>query len=171
MLQGRKDKATVTATGERLEARIDGVTLRYATTQFDERGEVCEIYDPAWGVAPEPLVYVYTALIRPGRIKGWVYHKAQIDRMFVLSGFLKIVLYDMREGSPTCGMVNEFHLTERNRGLVVIPPFVVHAVQNVGMIDGAFVNMPSRPYDHANPDKYRVERADVPYSFDKGAGW
>ena len=171
MLQGRRDKATVKPSGERLDERIEGVELRQATTQFDERGELCEIYDPAWGVTSDPLVYVYTAVIRPGRIKGWVYHKAQLDRMFVLTGFLKIVLYDPREGSPTRGIVNEIHLTERNRGLVVIPPLVVHAVQNVGTIDGAFVNMPSRPYNHADPDKYRVDAADVPYSFDKGAGW
>ena len=171
MLQGRKDKATVKPSGERLDERIDGVQLRYATTHFDERGELCEIYDPAWGLMPDPLVYVYTAVIRPGKVKGWVYHKAQSDRMFVLSGFLKIVLYDPRQDSPTRGMVNEIHLTERNRGLVVIPPLVVHAVQNVGNIDGVFVNMLSRPYDHANPDKYRVAADDIPYSFDKGAGW
>ena len=171
MLKGRKDKASVTASGARLEERIAGVTVRLATTQFDERGEVCEIYDPAWGLLPDPLVYVYTSLIRPGRVKGWVYHERQFDRLFILSGFLKIVLYDIREESATRGMVNEIHLTERNRALIVIPPFVVHGVQNVGGIDGVFVNMPSRPYDHANPDKFRVERADVPYSFDKGSGW
>ena len=171
MLQGRKDEATVLPSGERLEKFIDGVTVRSATTQFDERGELCEVYDPAWNVAPDPLVYVYTAMVRPGRIKGWVYHKAQKDRLFILSGFLKIVLYDIRQESPTFGMVNEIHLTERNRGLVVIPPFVVHAVQNVGSVEGVFINMPSAPYNHANPDKYRVDAASIPYSFDKGAGW
>ena len=171
MLQARKDEATVTPAGERLETLIDGVSLRYATTHFDERGEVCEIYDPAWGLSSAPLVYVYAALIRPARIKGWVYHKEQIDRMFALSGFLRIVLYDPREGSPSRGMINEIHLTERNRGLVVIPPLVVHAVQNVGNIDAAFVNMPDRPYNHLNPDKYRVDKSSVPYDFDKGAGW
>jgi len=171
MLEGRKDGATVTPSGERLEKLIDGVKLRYATTHFDERGELCEIYDPAWGITTEPLVYVYTAIVRPGRVKGWVYHKEQRDRMFILSGFLKIVLYDFREGSLTRGMVNEIHLSERNRGLVVIPPNVAHAVQNTGTIDGVFINMPDRPYNHANPDKYRVDRKDVPYSFDKGPGW
>jgi hypothetical protein len=29
-----------------------------ATTHLDERGEVCEIYNPAWGVMDAPLVYV-----------------------------------------------------------------------------------------------------------------
>lgn len=171
MLEGTRDKATVTRSGERLAPLIDGVVVRSATTQFDERGELCEIYDPAWNVAPEPLVYVYAAIVRPGRVKGWVYHEHQIDRLFALSGFMKVVLYDARGGSPTTGLVNEIHLTERNRGLVVIPPLVVHAVQNVGASDGTFINLPSRPYDHANPDKIRVPPDQVPYSFDTGVGW
>jgi dTDP-4-dehydrorhamnose 3,5-epimerase len=91
--------------------------------------------------------------------------------MFVLSGFLKVVLYDSRDGSSTRDLINEIHLTERNRGLLVIPPLVVHAVQNVGVGEATFVNMPSKPYNHADPDKYRVDKADIPYSFDKGLGW
>jgi dTDP-4-dehydrorhamnose 3,5-epimerase len=171
VMEGRRDKASVTSSGERLQPLIDGVRVRYAKTQIDERGELCEIYDPSWALTPEPLVYVYTAVIRPGRIKGWVYHREQVDRMFVLSGFLKIVLYDVREKSNTRGMINEIHLTERNRGLLIIPALVIHAVQNVGSIDGAFINMPSCPYNHANPDKYRVDKANVPYDFDRGSGW
>ncbi len=80
---------------------IAGVTIRMATTQIDERGEVCEIYNPAWGFMDAPLVYVYQALIRPGKIKGWVYHELQDDRLFVSLGTLKIVLFDTREDSPT----------------------------------------------------------------------
>jgi hypothetical protein len=38
-------------------------------------------------------------------------------------------------------------------------------VKNVGHTEALFVKLPSRPYDHADPDKYRVpiDGATVPY--------
>ncbi len=170
-VKASKDKSTVTSSGVRHEKLIDDVVLRYAPTHVDERGEISEIFSSAWQFDDTPVEYVYQAMIRPGRVKGWVYHKLQADRQFVISGFTKYVLWDARKESPTYGLVNEIFLSERNRGLLLIPPYVVHAVQNIGLVDAVFVNLPTRPYNHADPDKYRVEPDSVPYSFDKGAGW
>ena len=168
-----KDAQTVDPAGKRVAKVISGVVVRDAITHEDERGDLTEIYDPRWGVMDAPLVYVYQTTIRPGRIKGWVYHKVQVDRLFVSAGSLKIVLYDMRQDSPTHGLVNEIFASERNRKLITIPPLVLHAVENVGSCEAVFINMPTRPYNHADPDKYRVplNSADIPYSFDKGRGW
>lgn len=57
--------------------------------------------------------------------------------------------------------------------VLVIPRGVYHAVQNVGSGDAYFVNMPSRSYDHENPDKYRLSVASglIPYSFEDRLGW
>lgn len=167
-----KDVSTVTAGGERKETLIQGVIVRPTVTQIDERGEIAEMYSRAWGIEAEaPLEHVYMSMIRPGKVKGWVYHKEQSDRMFSLSGFVKYVLWDSRPDSPTFGMINEIHLTERNRALLVIPPYVVHSVQNIGLVDAIFINMPTHPYNHASPDKYRVAKESVPYSFDREVGW
>ncbi len=173
MLDSQKDAQTVAPDGTEIAPRIDGVTVRPAVTHVDERGEICEIFSPAWSIDPGPLVYVYQTSVRPGMIKGWVYHEEQDDRLFVSIGALKIVLYDPREGSPTQGMVNEIFITERNRGLVFIPRLVLHAVQNIGTTEAIFINMPTRPYNHANPDKYRVplNSPQVPYTFSLGTGW
>ena len=67
------------------------------------RGEVTEVYRPAWGVHPDPLVYVYQTTLRPGAIKGWVVHEQQDDRLFLNLGVMRWVLYDARAGSPTQG--------------------------------------------------------------------
>ena len=53
-----KDRATVTPAGERLGQRIEGVIIRHAITQTDERGTLCEILDSSWGVHPLPVVSV-----------------------------------------------------------------------------------------------------------------
>lgn len=168
-----KDAQTITPDGEKLVEYIDGVIIRRATTVQDERGEICEVYDPRWGFAEFPLVYVYQAMLRPGKVKGWVVHRLQEDRMFLNLGILKVVLYDDRPESPTHKKINELFFGERDRALLVIPHGVYHAVQNVGTTDAYFTNMPSRPYDHENPDKYRLamDSGLIPYSFEERLGW
>jgi dTDP-4-dehydrorhamnose 3,5-epimerase len=168
-----QDRQTVTSDGVRTAPRIAGVVVRPAVTHVDDRGELCEIYNPAWGIHAEPMVYAYQSMVRPHKVKGWIVHRLQDDRLFVGLGTLRIVLYDARDGSPTKGAINEIFLGERNRAMIVIPSGVYHAVQNVGDTDAYFVNLPTRPYDHANPDKYRLPLdTDLsPFRFDEQLGY
>jgi dTDP-4-dehydrorhamnose 3,5-epimerase len=142
----RKDGATVSSDGTRIQEPIDGVRIRRPPTQADERGTLCEILDERWGFTDDPIVYVYHVTIRPGQLRGWVVHATQNDRLFALAGVLRIVLYDARSDSPTHGRLNIFHLGGHDRALVSIPAGVYHAVQNVGDHESAFINMPSSPY-------------------------
>ena len=150
-----KDTSTVSADGKPKVTLIDGVVVRPAITQIDERGTVCEILNPAWGVHSIGLVYVYQFTIRPGMIKGWHVHELHDDRIFISQGTAKVVLYDNRPESPTYQLVNEIYRSDLQRDLMVIPAGVFHAHQNVGTTDALFISMPSRPYDHEDPDVYR----------------
>jgi dTDP-4-dehydrorhamnose 3,5-epimerase len=172
MLEPRPDQQTVTPDGEPVAPRIDGVRLRPAKTHLDDRGELCEIFNPDWGFHEDPLVYAYQLSIRPGKIKGWVVHREQDDRLFISLGTVKIVLYDDRAASPTRGMINEIYLGEHNRALITIPHGVYHALQNVGLTDAYFVNLPTRAFNHAQPDKHRlpVGTDQIPYRFDELPG-
>ncbi len=98
-------------------------------------------------------------------------HRSQDDRIAVLFGAVRWVWFDERPDSSTTGNVVELTLTERNRSLFVTPANVWHAVENVGETDAAFVNFPSVPYDHADPDKYRLplDNDRIPFSFDSDA--
>src|SRR5919199_4272985 len=80
--EARQLGQSVTADGRPVGSLIDGVRIRAAVTQPDERGSVTEILDPRWGLDDEPLVYVYQVTIRPGQRKGWAMHKRQADRIF-----------------------------------------------------------------------------------------
>jgi dTDP-4-dehydrorhamnose 3,5-epimerase len=151
-----RDAQTVTPAGERLTRTIDGVRLRHAITQTDERGSLCEVYDLRWGFTDEPLVYVYTVTIPPGQKRGWVVHAEQDDRMFISKGAVKIVLYDARPASPTFQVIQEIFSGEFDRTLLRIPAGVFHGVVNIGQTDVEFVNMPTRPYIHERPDKFRL---------------
>ena len=165
---------TVTPDGNRVMTLIAGVKIRYLITQVDERGTLTEIYNPDWEFHTDPLLYVYQFTIRPNKVKGWVVHQEQEDRIFLSSGSVKIVLYDARPDSSTYRMINEVYLSDHNRGLILYPKGVYHAVQNIGQTDATLLNLPTRPYYHDNPDKYRLPVAtdSIPYSFDTNKlGW
>jgi dTDP-4-dehydrorhamnose 3,5-epimerase len=130
-----RDEQTVTPAGERIATAIDGVLVRRAVTQTDERGSLCEIYDERWGFTDEALVYVYTVAIPPGQKRGWVVHAEQDDRMFISRGAVKVVLYDARPGSPTHERVQEIFSGEFDRTLLRIPAGVFHGMVNIGTTD------------------------------------
>jgi dTDP-4-dehydrorhamnose 3,5-epimerase len=172
-IQPVKDCQTVTRTGESVEPRIAGLIIRRAAPIEDERGEIVEVYRPAWEVHPAPLVYVYQCSVRPGAAKGWILHRENEDRLFMSRGVMRWAFFDNRQNSPTYRMLNTFVFTERNRALVVIPKGVFHAVKNIGQEEAVFVNMPTVAYNHADPDKYRLPLKNdlIPFAFDDEPGW
>jgi dTDP-4-dehydrorhamnose 3,5-epimerase len=154
--EARKDAQTVTGEGVPVGEPIAGVRLHRPPTQADHRGTLVELYDERWEFTEEPLVYAYLVTAAPGSARGWVVHTKQDDRLFFASGRLKVALYDGRRDGPTFGRLNIFHLGTHDRALLLIPAGVWHSVRNVGPEEASFVNFPTRPFDHADPDKYRL---------------
>lgn len=171
-LPATPDRQTVTPQGQTIQKLIEGVRIRQAITHPDDRGDLCEVYNTAWDFDDGPMVYSYFASIRPGKTKGWVKHLLQTDRLFMALGSFRVVLYDDRLDSPTYQKLNVLHFSDRKRGLVRIPPGVFHAVQNVGHEDAHFINLPTRAYNHEQPDKYRLplDTPLIPFSFDPSLG-
>lgn len=156
-----------------MQPLIEGVVIRPAVTLTDDRGTLCEILNPAWGIHPAPLTYVYQFTIRPGKIKGWHVHHQHDDRIFISQGELRVVLYDDRPDSPTYHMINEIYRSEKQRSLMIIPAFVFHAHQNIGHTDALLISSPTRTYNHSSPDVYRfpIENDYIPYKFEEKPGW
>jgi dTDP-4-dehydrorhamnose 3,5-epimerase len=166
-----RDGQTVSAAGEALDLLPEGVLVRDLITHVDGRGTVCELFDPRWGVLPEPVVFTYMFTIRPGQAKGWGVHREHHDRYAFLSGELELVLHDGRSNSDTAGLTATIMLGELRRRLLTIPPGVWHAERNIGRSDVMVVNFPTIPYDHANPDKYRLPLDTDELPVTKTHGW
>jgi dTDP-4-dehydrorhamnose 3,5-epimerase len=169
----QRDRQTVTADGRRTGALLDGVVIRDLVTHVDDRGTVCELYDPRWGVSPAEMVFAYMFTIRPGQAKGWGIHREHEDRYAFLDGELELVLFDAREDSPTVHQESRLFLSDLCRQLVVIPRGVWHAERNIGDRDVRVVNFPTIQYDHANPDKYRLplDTDELPVTLEGWTGW
>lgn len=172
-MQPKQDIQTVTPEGKSIQKLIEGVRIRPAVTQIDERGTLCEILNPAWDFHPAPITYVYQFTIRPGKIKGWHVHHLHDDRIFISQGTIKVVLYDSRPDSPTFGTVNEIYRSDVHRNVMIIPAFVFHAHQNIGLIDALLISMPTRAYNYESPDVYRypLDSDAIPYHFEDRRGW
>ncbi len=171
MAEPQRDRQTVTPDGRPTDAMIDGVVVYDLVTHVDERGTVCELYDPRWGANPDPMVFAYMFTIRPGQAKGWGMHREHEDRYAFLDGELELALFDGRDDSPTAQQESRLFLSDLHRRLVTIPRGVWHAERNVGDRDVRVVNFPTIPYDHANPDKYRLPLDTDQLPVDLGPGW
>jgi dTDP-4-dehydrorhamnose 3,5-epimerase len=165
--EASKDASTRDSQGRPSGPLIEGVVYERLQPHVDRRGELVEVVNfdhPFWS---EPVVYAYCFTIAPGRIKGWGMHKLQADRYFIAAGCVRVVLYDGRVDSPTFERFNQFYFSDAARGLLRIPPGVWHADQNWGDEPATAINYPTRPFDHANPDKYRLDphSSEIPFDW------
>lgn len=150
---------------------IDGVNLKRLKIIPDERGRLMEmVRADDEGFAKFGQVYMTTAY--PGVVKGWHYHKKQCDYMTVVTGMMKIVLYDMRDDSPTQGEVNEFFAGMYNPVCITIPPGVCHGFKCIGRKESIVINTVTEPYDYDEPDEFRIDphENDIPYDWDRKDG-
>ncbi len=163
-----KDQQTVSTVGAKRLGLPEGVELRDCPPHLDARGSLVEVYDPRWNWHPDPMVYAHLMTIRPGVIKGWALHEHHDDRYFPVRGEVEIVLYDEREKSASVGSVSQIVLSDRRHQLLSIPAGVWHAVRNLCDFEAILLNLPTQPYDHANPDKFRLplDTDRIPFSFE-----
>ena len=150
---------------------IDGVKVKKLRVIPDERGRLMEILRCDDALFTE-FGQAYMTTAYPGVVKGWHYHKKQIDNMAVVRGMMKLVLYDGREDSPTYRMVNEFFFGEHNPLLIQIPKFVFHGFKAISECEAIVVNFPTEPYNYENPDEFRVDphTNEIPYVWDRKDG-
>jgi dTDP-4-dehydrorhamnose 3,5-epimerase len=155
--QAHEEAPSVTAEGKVLPSVIAGVVLVRLISHHDDRGSLTPLFDARHSFWIEPIVHAYSITIHPGRIKGWGMHRLQTDRYFVTRGCLRVVLFDAREDSDSCGQFAEFFFTDATQGLLRIPPGVWHADQNWGDSDAQVINFPTHPYNPDVPDKLRID--------------
>ena len=150
---------------------IDGVKIKKLKVVPDERGRLMEM------LRSDDDLFVkfgqtYMTTAYPGVVKGWHYHKKQIDNMIVVRGMMKVVLYDSRKDSPTYKEVNEFFMGPHNPMLLQIPVYVYHGFKCITSYEAICINIPSEPYNYEDPDEFREDphSPDIPYDWSRKDG-
>ncbi len=78
---------------------IEGVRTKDLKVIPDERGFLMEMLRSDDEIF-ERFGQVYITCCNPNVVKGWHYHKKQIDHFVCLSGMAHVVLDDSRQDSP-----------------------------------------------------------------------
>jgi dTDP-4-dehydrorhamnose 3,5-epimerase len=145
-------QSAVNAVGDLRATLIDGVVFRPTRPVPHEDGHVTEVARASWEILRTPIVQVHITTTLPGRVRAWGLHQLSMDRLFVVSGLVTIVVFDGRNDSPTFGRVNAFTVSEKNPGLLLIPPNLYHGWKNIGTSEAVIINMPDRMYNYEQPD-------------------
>jgi dTDP-4-dehydrorhamnose 3,5-epimerase len=150
---------------------IEGVRVKTLKVIPDERGHLMEVLRNDDDVFIKfGQIYITTAY--PGVVKGWHYHKKQIDNFVVARGMMKLVLYDSRRKSKTFREINEFFMGEHHPILVQIPAWVFHGFKCISESECVVVNAPTEVYHYKKPDEFRVpyNSRRIPYDWDLKMG-
>ena len=105
---------------------IAGVGIAVLDVHGDERGQFVETYRREWFPEGREMVQGNRADRVAGSVVGLHYHLKQSDYWYVPSGSARVVLHDLRQGSPTDGATLALDLDGASARGVYIPPGVAH---------------------------------------------
>ncbi|MCH7511044.1 MAG: dTDP-4-dehydrorhamnose 3,5-epimerase family protein [Chloroflexi bacterium] len=143
---------------------IEGVHIRPLKQIPDERGKVMHMLrcDDPWF---DKFGEIYFSVVYPGVIKGWHLHRRMTLNYAVVSGRIKLVLYDDREGSPTRREVVELFTGEDNYALITIPPGIWNGVKGIGVKPAIVANCSSEPHDPEEIVRLDPFSEEIPYDW------
>ncbi len=100
-----------------------------------------------------------------GTVKAFHYHEKQDDLWFVATGEAMIVLYDLRDGSPTKGETQVIMAGADNYKLVVIPIGVAHGYKVLSEEPVLLFYHTTESYNTEQPDEKRLPYNDPSIGF------
>ena len=143
---------------------IDGVEILPLKRIQDERGMVMHMLkatDPHFQEFGE----IYFSVIHPGVIKAWHLHSRMTINYAVVSGNIKLALFDQRPDSKTKGQLQEVYVGQVNYNLVRVPPGVVNGFTAVGGEKAIVANCADIPHDPAEITRIDPFTPTIPYDW------
>lgn len=145
-------------------SRIHGVKIVPQRQIVDERGKIMHMLkatDDHFIAFGE----IYFSCAWPGVVKAWHIHQTMTVNNAVLQGRAKLVLFDLREDSPTRGVLQEVFIGEDNHCLVQIPPGIANGYKAYGDSLVILANCATEP--HRPDEMLRIDwdSPTIPYDW------
>jgi len=143
---------------------IEGVLVTPLRQIPDERGKIMHMLradDPHF----ERFGEIYFSVVYPGVVKGWHRHTRMVLNYAAVTGMIKLVLYDDREGSHSKGEVQELFIGEENYCLVRIPTLVWNGFKGIGTKPAIVANCATLPHDASEIQRLDPRSDVVPYDW------
>lgn len=143
---------------------IDGVIIKKLGRIPDERGCIYHMMRRDDDIFEE-FGEIYFSTAYPGIVKGWHLHKKMTLNYAVISGMIKLVLYDDRKNSKTKGNLMEIFMGEENYILVKIPPKVWNGFKGISDKEAIVANCSTIPHDPDEIIRISPKSKKIPYDF------
>lgn len=143
---------------------IEGVKIIQLRQIIDERGKIMHMLK-ATDSHFMKFGEIYFSCAWPGTIKAWHIHQTMTVNNAVVSGRAKLVLFDMRKGSPTQGELQEVFFGEDHYCLVQIPPGIANGYKAYGDKLVVLANCATEPHDPREMLRLPHNTPDIPYDW------
>lgn len=144
---------------------IHGVQIHPLKQIVDERGKIMHMLR-ADSDHFQAFGEIYFSCVNPGAIKAWHIHTRMTLNYAVVSGHIKLVLFDARKDSPTRDELQELFIGESNYCLVTIPPMVWNGFKGIGDRVAIVANCATHPHDPDEIRRLSPFTPDIPYKWD-----
>ena len=148
---------------------LEGVKIVPLRQIVDERGKIMHMLkatDPHFIAFGE----IYFSCAWPGTVKAWHIHQRMTVNNAVISGRAKLVLYDLRDDSPTRGELQEIFLGEDNYVLAQIPPGIANGYKAYGDKMVILANAGTEPHDPTEMLRMAPDTDEIPYDWARRDG-
>lgn len=134
----------------------------------DERGRFLETFRKEWfPFRSWKAVQTNRSDSKRGVLRGLHYHQHQVDYWYVVSGVIRVGLYDLRRSSPTCGAAQTLDMRADPPTGLYIPIGVAHGF--LALTDVMLMYVVDNYYDSS--DEYGVAWNDpainIPWGTDR----
>ena len=143
---------------------IDGVKVVPLRQIVDERGKIMHMLK----ATDEHFVEfgeIYFSTAWPGTVKAWHIHQRMTVNNAVVVGHAKLVMYDLREDSPTHGELQEVYFGEDNYVLVQIPPGIANGYKAYGDTQVIMANAATIPHEPDEMLRLPHDTDEIPYDW------
>lgn len=145
---------------------IDGIIITQLKKIPDERGTILHMLrrdDPHFREFGE----IYFSKVYPGVVKAWHIHSKMTLNYAVITGMVKLVLFDNRKKSKTKGNLMEIFIGDDNYCLVTIPPQIWNGFKGIGKQIAIVANCTDIPHDPTEIDRLDpINNKIIPYTWD-----
>ncbi len=144
---------------------IEGVTLTALRQIGDERGVVLHMFRSD---APEFTRFgeCYFSEISPGAVKAWKRHRVQTQNLAVPVGRIRMVIYDDRNSSPSCGRLQILELGRPDAyQRLMIPPNLWYGFCCISTTPALLANCTDFLHDPTESEQRPIDHPTIPYKW------
>jgi dTDP-4-dehydrorhamnose 3,5-epimerase len=146
-------------------APIDGVVVTALRQITDDRGSVLHMLRSDASDF-ERFGECYFSEVLPGAVKAWKRHRLQTQNLVVPVGRVRLVIYDVREISPSRGKLFVAELGRPDAYFRVrIPPGLWYGFACISESPALLANCADRPHEAAESETLPLSDPAIPYSW------